>query len=80
MSIAARSVTVDEYEAFIALPANEDRTFELIDGGIVEKMPRERHGFIIRMLKFSISTIRSKAATCCPASASLSTRFLRTNS
>ncbi len=41
-----KSYTVDEFEAFIARPENQDRLFELIDGEIVEKMPTERHGFI----------------------------------
>jgi Uma2 family endonuclease len=34
-----------EYERFIALPENQDRRFELIDGEIVEKtMPTQEHG------------------------------------
>lgn len=38
--------TVDDYEHFIALPQNEERLFELIDGEIVEKVPTEEHGLI----------------------------------
>jgi Uma2 family endonuclease len=44
MAITERLITVDEFEAFIELPENADRTFELIDGEIIEKMPTERHG------------------------------------
>ncbi|MDZ4767302.1 MAG: Uma2 family endonuclease [Chloroflexota bacterium] len=43
-------VKIAEYEAFIALPENADRRFELIHGEIVEKMPNQRHGIIIFIL------------------------------
>lgn len=35
---------VDDFEAFIVLPENEDRQFELIDGEMIEVSPRLRHG------------------------------------
>ena len=38
--------TVDEFEAFLALPENIDLPFELINGEIVEKMATEAHGVI----------------------------------
>lgn len=41
------AVNIDEFEAFLELPENSDRLFELIDGEIIEKMPTERHGLII---------------------------------
>lgn len=41
------AMSIDEFEAFLALPENSDRLFEMIDGEIVEKMPTERHGLII---------------------------------
>lgn len=44
MSIAAQKITVDQFEAFIARPENGERSFELIDGEIVEKMPTVPHG------------------------------------
>ena len=36
----------DDFEAFLKLPENSDRLFELIDGEIVEKMPTTEHGVI----------------------------------
>ena len=36
----------DDFEAFLKLPENDDRLFELIDGEIVEKMTTEQHGVI----------------------------------
>jgi Uma2 family endonuclease len=38
--------TVEEFEDFIALPENQDRLFELINGEIVEKMPTQLHALI----------------------------------
>lgn len=38
--------TVEEFEAFLALPENMDRPFELIEGEIVEKMATQEHGVI----------------------------------
>jgi Uma2 family endonuclease len=38
--------TVDEFEAFIAQPDNDERLFELIEGEIVEKVPTLEHGVI----------------------------------
>jgi Uma2 family endonuclease len=38
--------TVEEFEAYIALPENADRLLELIDGEIIEKMPTREHGII----------------------------------
>lgn len=40
-------MTVEEFERICALPENIDRTFELINGELVEKMPTEEHGSII---------------------------------
>ena len=39
-----RRMTIDEFERMIALYANTDRSFELIDGEMVEKMPTLKHG------------------------------------
>jgi Uma2 family endonuclease len=45
MVVEKKLYTVDEFEAYIALPENRDRQLELIDGDIVEKnVPTERHG------------------------------------
>jgi Uma2 family endonuclease len=38
--------TVSAFEAFVALPENRNRCFELIDGTIVEKMPSQQRGQI----------------------------------
>jgi Uma2 family endonuclease len=46
MLLEQKTYTVEEYEAFLALPENHDRLFELIDGEIVEKMPTEEHGVV----------------------------------
>jgi len=46
--------TVAEFEAFLALPENRDRRFELIDGEIVEKMPTEEHGEIAAFLTIEL--------------------------
>jgi Uma2 family endonuclease len=43
----AQLVTVEEFEAFITLPENAERLFELINGEIVEKMVTQAHGVII---------------------------------
>jgi Uma2 family endonuclease len=42
--------TIDAFEAFLAMPENVDRLFELIDGVIVEKMPTELHNLIVGIL------------------------------
>ena len=39
MAVDKQLYTLDQYHAFIDLPENRDRIFELIDGEIVEKMP-----------------------------------------
>ena len=46
MAIQPKLVTVVEFEQFLALPENRDRSFELIHGEIVEKVPTEEHGLI----------------------------------
>ena len=46
MAIQPKLVTVAEFEQFLALPENCDRSFELIHGEIVEKVPTEEHGLI----------------------------------
>jgi Uma2 family endonuclease len=43
MTTAPHKTTVEQFEAFLALPENADRRFELIDGEIVEKMPTIPH-------------------------------------
>lgn len=42
----AQLLDAAEFERWIALPENQDRLWELIDGEIVEKMPTEEHGEI----------------------------------
>ncbi len=46
MVVERKLHTIEEFETFIALPDNEDRLFELIDGEIVEKVPTERHSIV----------------------------------
>lgn len=47
MTICEQLMTVEEFEAFLALPENRDRNFELIDGEIVEKLPSQVHGRLV---------------------------------
>jgi Uma2 family endonuclease len=44
MALEKQLTTVDQFEAFLALPENADRRFELIDGEIVEMSPTFSHG------------------------------------
>jgi Uma2 family endonuclease len=39
MAVEKQLYSLDDYHAFIDLPENRDRIFELIDGELVEKMP-----------------------------------------
>ncbi|HYO89877.1 MAG TPA: Uma2 family endonuclease [Candidatus Limnocylindrales bacterium] len=49
--LQTRLITIDEFEAWEALPANRERSFELVHGEIVEKaMPTELHGVIVANL------------------------------
>ncbi|PJF29998.1 MAG: hypothetical protein CUN52_05520 [Phototrophicales bacterium] len=40
-------ITADEFERLLSQPEYKNGLFELIHGEIVEKMPTERHGFIV---------------------------------
>lgn len=46
MTLRETLITLDDFEGFIARPENTNRIFELIDGGIVEKVPTEEHSLI----------------------------------
>lgn len=46
MAAQTTLLTVGDFEAFLALPQNRDRRFELVNGEIVEKMPTREHGII----------------------------------
>ncbi|MCA9906613.1 MAG: Uma2 family endonuclease [Anaerolineae bacterium] len=49
--VTTKPITIDEFEAFLALPENQDRRFELIHGEIVEKkMPGYLHQLISKLL------------------------------
>lgn len=45
-----KPVTAEAFIAFIQLPENEGRRFELIDGEIVEKMPTQLHALIANLI------------------------------
>jgi Uma2 family endonuclease len=48
-------VTTEEFEAFVSLPENDERLFELIDGEIFEKVPSNPYAsFIAHMISFFI--------------------------
>jgi len=50
-------LTAGAYEAFLALPENADRAFELIDGHPVEKaMPTERHSRCLLQILLALAT------------------------
>lgn len=50
MAIAPRLYTLEEFEAFIALPENAARRFELINGEIYEKMPTEEQTRLVWLI------------------------------
>jgi Uma2 family endonuclease len=45
-----RLYTADEFENFIRQPEQEGRSFELIQGEIIEKMPTQLHGLIAGLI------------------------------
>jgi Uma2 family endonuclease len=45
-----KPLTIEDFEEYIALPANRDRLLEFINGEIVEKLPTQLHGFIVSLL------------------------------
>ncbi|MBL8152751.1 MAG: Uma2 family endonuclease [Anaerolineae bacterium] len=56
-----RSLSMDEFEAFIARPENRDRQLELIDGQIVEKaMPTDEHALIVGIFLSELYLIARK--------------------
>jgi Uma2 family endonuclease len=44
-----KPITAEAFLAYLQLPENEGRRFELIDGEIVEKMPTQLHAFIANL-------------------------------
>jgi Uma2 family endonuclease len=46
MVLEQRLYTIEEFEAYLLLPENAERHFELIDGEIVEKVPTELHSIV----------------------------------
>jgi Uma2 family endonuclease len=50
VAVQHRLYTVSDYEAWVNLPENADRRFELIHGEIVEKVPTEEHALIAAMI------------------------------
>jgi Uma2 family endonuclease len=47
-------MTVDEYEAYIALPENEDRHLELVDGELIEEIPAPIHAMSAQVFQLYI--------------------------
>jgi Uma2 family endonuclease len=47
MSHLREKVNVAEYEAYLRLPENRNRRFELVNGEIIEKLPTQRHADVI---------------------------------
>jgi Uma2 family endonuclease len=53
--VSERLVTADEFEQILALPQNQDRLLELINGEIVEKMPTEEHGMVTSNIDYALN-------------------------
>lgn len=47
MVIKEQQLTIGEFEAFLQLPHNQNRQFELINGTIREMSPTEEHGMLV---------------------------------
>jgi Uma2 family endonuclease len=56
MALEKQLTTADQFEAFLALPENADRRFELVDGEIVEKMPTFTHGKVSAKIVVRLGT------------------------
>lgn len=54
MVISDQLYTVEEFEQFCRLPANQDPLFELIHGKIVEKLPTEEHGLLVGNVGYAL--------------------------
>lgn len=54
MVIAEQLMTLTEFEAFLVLPENKDRLWELIEGRPFEKMPTQQHGKIVTNSTFEL--------------------------
>lgn len=64
MTVHDRSrTTVHEFERILALPQNQDRLLELIDGEIVEKMPTLEHGVIVSNIVTELTLYRRQHRT-----------------
>jgi Uma2 family endonuclease len=50
--VAREKITAAQFDAFLAQPENANRTFELISGETVEKMPTQLHAGIISLVNF----------------------------
>jgi Uma2 family endonuclease len=46
MVVGRKTITVSEFEKFLAAPENRERLFELVNGEIVEKVVTQKHGII----------------------------------
>jgi len=52
--------SVEEFEAYVARPENDDKRFELIHGEIIEKMPTLIHAWIVMILGHAIMNFLDK--------------------
>ena len=60
MAVQPKIHTVEDFERFIALPENDDRLFELINGEIVEKLPTEAHGTYAANIVIELGTYKKQ--------------------
>lgn len=89
MTATARDrLTGAEFEAFLKLPENQERRFELYNKQIIPKMVTEEHGVIVANLVFGlkrylaehpIGRLSVEVAIRCPISALLLLRFFRSS-
>lgn len=62
MVIGRKTITVREFEDFLAAPENRNRLFELINGEIVEKAGMQEHGIGIKLSKSASQELKSSRA------------------
>ena len=60
MAVQPKIHTIEDFERFIALPENDDRLFELINGEIVEKVPTEAHGTHAANIVIELGTFKKQ--------------------
>ena len=56
-TVATRLMTAEEFDAFVSLPENAERSFELDEGEVIEvPSPKKFHGFVCGNLTIELGT------------------------